>query len=545
MQSNGGVVPVSQLGSRAAFIVRSGPAAGVMAAAELAAEAGYDRIITGDMGGTSFDVAVVIEGKPAIAENTLLDFRIPLRLPMIDVHTIGAGGGSIAHIDRAGILQVGPESAGADPGPVCWGRGGTQPTVTDANVVLARIDPSRPIGIERESLDIESARAAMGALGAKLGLSVEETAEAILAVVNQRMAGRIRLLSIERGHDPRDFALVAFGGAGPVHGAALMQEVGIGAMLVPPYPGVLCAMGCASANVRYDYSRTVERLITELDPGDVRAIMREQRAEGEAAGPRQRSAGRGAERHARGRHGLSRPDPRDARAGRAGLDVRAHDGGVQRGLQGRVRQYARRHSGDGHQRAHHGRGQAQARRAPHQRRRRRAGRDGEREPPRAFRPMDGHADLPPRRSEARHDHRGTGDHRAVRHHNRGRAAHEGAGRSLPERHRGGRMTDPVTLAVVRGALEQIADEMDLHLIHAAISPIISETNDCAHGIFHPDVRRDDRAGALRAAGVPRQHAVHRHQHHQAGRAGGRLQAGRSCGSSTIPMSAARICRTSC
>jgi N-methylhydantoinase A len=283
MQSNGGVVPVAQLGSRAAFIVRSGPAAGVMAAAELAAEAGYDRIITGDMGGTSFDVAVVIEGKPAIAENTLLDFRVPLRLPMIDVHTIGAGGGSIAHIDRAGILQVGPESAGAYPGPVCWGRGGTQPTVTDANVVLARIDPSRPIGIERESLDIESARAAIGGLGAKLGLGVEATAEAILAVVNQRMAGRIRLLSIERGHDPRDFALVAFGGAGPVHGAALMQEVGIGAMLVPPYPGVLCAMGCASANVRYDYSRTVERVMSELDPAAVRTIMREQRAEGEAA----------------------------------------------------------------------------------------------------------------------------------------------------------------------------------------------------------------------------------------------------------------------
>ena len=282
MQSNGGVVPVSQLGNRAAFIVRSGPAAGVMAAAELAAEAGYNHIITGDMGGTSFDVAVVIEGKPAIAENTLLDFRIPLRLPMIDVHTIGAGGGSIAHIDRAGILQVGPESAGAYPGPVCWGRGGTQPTVTDANVVLARIDPSRPIGIERESLDIESARAAMGALGAKIGLGVEETAEAILAVVNQRMAGRIRLLSIERGHDPREFALVAFGGAGPVHGAALMQEVGIGAMLVPPYPGVLCAMGCASANVRYDYSRTIERLISDIDAKALAEIMREQRAEGEA-----------------------------------------------------------------------------------------------------------------------------------------------------------------------------------------------------------------------------------------------------------------------
>jgi N-methylhydantoinase A len=282
MQSNGGVVPVGQLADRAAYIVRSGPAAGVMAAAELAAEAGYDRIITGDMGGTSFDVAVVIEGKPAIAENTLLDFRIPLRLAMIDVHTIGAGGGSIAHIDRAGILQVGPESAGAYPGPVCWGRGGKAPTVTDANVVLARIDPARPIGMERDNLDIAGARAALGALGAKLGLGIEATAEAILAVVNQRMAGRIRLLSIERGHDPRDFALVAFGGAGPLHGAALMQEVGIGAMLVPPYPGVLCAMGCAAANVRYDYSRTVERVIGEIDPDSLRQIMREQRADGEA-----------------------------------------------------------------------------------------------------------------------------------------------------------------------------------------------------------------------------------------------------------------------
>jgi N-methylhydantoinase A len=154
--------------------------------------------------------------------------------------------------------------------------------VTDANVVLARIDPSRPIGIERERLDLESARAAIGALGRKLGLGIEATAEAILAVVNQRMAGRIRLLSIERGHDPRDFALVAFGGAGPVHGAALIQEVGIGAMLVPPYPGVLCAMGCASADVRYDYSRTVERVITEIDTATISRIMREQRAEGEA-----------------------------------------------------------------------------------------------------------------------------------------------------------------------------------------------------------------------------------------------------------------------
>ncbi len=282
MQSNGGVVPISQLGERAAFIVRSGPAAGVMAAAELAAEAGFSRIITGDMGGTSFDVAVVIDGKPAIAEKALLEFRIPLRLPMIDVHTIGAGGGSIAHVDRAGILQVGPQSAGSNPGPACWGRGGAEPTVTDANVVLARIDPAHPIGFECAELDIDAARRAIEALGKKIGLGIEKTAEAILAIVNQRMAGRIRLLSIERGHDPREFAFVAFGGAGPLHGGALIEEVGIGAMLVPPYPGVLCAQGCASANVRYDFSRTVERNLEDLEPDYVARILREQLGQGEA-----------------------------------------------------------------------------------------------------------------------------------------------------------------------------------------------------------------------------------------------------------------------
>lgn len=282
MQSNGGVVPIKQLGERAAFIVRSGPAAGVMAAAGLAAEAGFSRIITGDMGGTSFDVAVVIDGKPAIAEKALLEFRIPLRLPMIDVHTIGAGGGSIAHVDRAGILQVGPQSAGSDPGPACWGRGGTEPTVTDANVVLARIDPAHPIGFDRAELDVDAARRAVESLGTKIGLGIEKTAEAILAVVNQRMAGRIRLLSIERGHDPREFAFVAFGGAGPLHGGALIEEVGIGAMLVPPYPGVLCALGCASANVRYDFSRTVERSLDDLEPEQIALILHEQLRDGEA-----------------------------------------------------------------------------------------------------------------------------------------------------------------------------------------------------------------------------------------------------------------------
>jgi len=283
MQSNGGVVPVKQLAERAAYIVRSGPAAGVIAAARVAAEAGFDRIVTGDMGGTSFDVAVVVDGEPEIAETTLLDFRVPLRLPMIDVHTIGAGGGSIASIDRGGILQVGPRSAGAVPGPVCYGNGGTEPTVTDANVVLGRIKPDDPIGLkDRKALDIDAARAAVAQLGRELGLGLEQAAEAILTIVNQNMAGRTRLLSIERGYDPRDFALVIFGGAGPLHGAALIREVGIRTMLVPPSPGVLCAMGCVIADVRYDLSRTLERRPEELGAAAIADILSEQRRDGKA-----------------------------------------------------------------------------------------------------------------------------------------------------------------------------------------------------------------------------------------------------------------------
>jgi len=273
MQSNGGLVPIKDLGAKAAWIVRSGPAAGVMAAAELAAQAGWRHVITGDMGGTSFDVAVVIDGVPDVAESTNLDFRIPLRLPMIDVHTIGAGGGSIAFIDRAGLLEVGPRSARARPGPVAYRRGGTEPTVTDANVVLERLDPNRSIAGDGQTLDLEGARKAVGALGEKLGLGVEETAEAILAIINQRMAGRIRLLSIEQGHDPRDFAFVAFGGAGPLHGAALIRDVGIRSMLVPQYPGVLCAMGCALADLRIDLSQTLEKNLDALPAGEVERIF--------------------------------------------------------------------------------------------------------------------------------------------------------------------------------------------------------------------------------------------------------------------------------
>ena len=174
-----------------------------------------------------------------------------------------------------------PRSARARPGPVCFGHGGTEPTVTDANVVLARINADDPIGLTNLTrLDVEGARAAIGRLGEQLGLGVEETAEAILTIVNQNMAGRTRLLSIERGYDPRDFALVIFGGAGPLHGAAIVREVGIRTMIVPPAPGVLCAMGCVVADVRYDLSRTIARPTATLSEAEIRQAMAEQEAEG-------------------------------------------------------------------------------------------------------------------------------------------------------------------------------------------------------------------------------------------------------------------------
>jgi N-methylhydantoinase A len=287
MQSNGGLIPAPNAGERASHMVRSGPAAGVIAAARLAAEAGFEHVITGDMGGTSFDVAVSLDGRPTEADTVMLDFRMPVRVPMLDVRTIGAGGGSIAWVDRGGILQVGPRSAGSTPGPVAFGRGGTEPTVTDANVVLGRINAARPIGTDR--LDEDGARAALGRLGAALGLSAEQAASAVLRVVNARMAGEIRLITVEQGHDPRDFALVAFGGAGPLHGAALLRELRIGAMLLPAVPGVLCAMGCAVADVRHDYSQTVERILPReegpqegrLDPAELDAILAGQRSQAE------------------------------------------------------------------------------------------------------------------------------------------------------------------------------------------------------------------------------------------------------------------------
>lgn len=277
VQSNGGVMSIDTAKRYPVRTALSGPAAGVIAATRIASAAGFDNIITCDMGGTSFDVSLVAGGEAALAAQTAIDFGMVVRTPMIEITTIGAGGGSIAAVDKGGLLQVGPESAGSDPGPVAYGLGNTRPTVTDANVVLGRINPDRPIGGKLDRLDIDAARAAIDShIAAPLGLSVEAAAEAILKLANAKMAGAIRLVSIEKGHDPAKFAAMPFGGGGALHTGALIKEVGLASALVPRFPGVTSALGCVVADMRHDRVQTVNRLLSELDAAELgRAILRD------------------------------------------------------------------------------------------------------------------------------------------------------------------------------------------------------------------------------------------------------------------------------
>ena len=280
MQSNGGTVGTVSARERPVNTVLSGPAAGVIAAAEIAMESGFHNLINYDMGGTSLDVSLVVEGKPVFSSGREIEFGIPVMLSMIDIQTVGAGGGSIARIDEGGILQVGPKSAGAEPGPICYGHGGEDPTVTDAQAVLGRINPYYRIA--GGSLDVERARQGIAkVLGEPLGLSTEAAAEAVLAVAANRTIGSIRRISIDRGYDPRDFALFSFGGAGPLFISHLLRETGAQIGLVPYYPGVLSAWGCAIANLQRDYVAMVNRRLTELTSDEVIAQLEAQQAEGE------------------------------------------------------------------------------------------------------------------------------------------------------------------------------------------------------------------------------------------------------------------------
>ncbi|MCI3206586.1 MULTISPECIES: hydantoinase/oxoprolinase family protein [Pandoraea] len=271
VQSNGGIMSRETASDVPVRTALSGPAAGVIACAAIARAAGFPNVVTGDMGGTSFDVSLVAGGEASLSAQTSIEFGIVVRSPMIQIETIGAGGGSIASVDAGGLLQVGPESAGSIPGPACYGRGNTRPSVTDANVLLGRIAADRPLGGGLlGKLDSELAAQAIDKHVAQpLGLDVYAAAEAILTVANAKMAGAIRVVSIERGHDPRQFAYMPFGGGGALHVCAMMREVGTTTGIVPRYPGVTSALGCVIADMRHDSVQTLNQPLAALDTDDL------------------------------------------------------------------------------------------------------------------------------------------------------------------------------------------------------------------------------------------------------------------------------------
>lgn len=256
MKSDGGLVSASRAAQEAVQTALSGPAAGVIGAFHLAKLAGYDRIITLDMGGTSTDVALCPAKIPR-RSGAEID-GLPLHLPVVDIETVGAGGGSLAHVDSGGALRVGPDSAGANPGPIIYGRDGEGVTVSDANAVLGRLNPAHFLGGEI-TLQLEPAQLALDQLAAQMGLNREAAALGILAVANSNIERAVRRVSVARGHDPREFTLVAFGGAGPLHACDVAVRLGIRRVLIPRYPGVLCALGLLLADVSRDYRRAVLR----------------------------------------------------------------------------------------------------------------------------------------------------------------------------------------------------------------------------------------------------------------------------------------------
>ena len=282
MNGNGGTVSARLVARDAAKTVMSGPASGVIAAAATLEASGVANAIAYDMGGTSTDVALIHGGVPEVSAELTIDYGLPIHVPMVDVRTVGAGGGSIASLSAAGLLKVGPESAGSAPGPICYGRGGTEPTVTDANLLLGRLDPERLFAV-RDRVSVEAVRDVFAARLAKpLGLAVEDAAAAVIRLSNTHMAGAIRMVSLSRGHDPRDFALFAFGGAGPMHAVALARELGIPEVLVPARPGLTNALGCLVADLRQDVVNTLNAPLETVDMAGLRGVLADQAARGRA-----------------------------------------------------------------------------------------------------------------------------------------------------------------------------------------------------------------------------------------------------------------------
>jgi N-methylhydantoinase A len=279
-QSNGGVISAAAAAERPVRTLLSGPSAGVSGAAWVARTAGLDALITFDMGGTSTDVARVERGRPVIVGERAIG-GYPVRIPTLEIESVGAGGGSIAWVDSGGALKVGPESAGASPGPACYGRGGRRPTVTDANVVLGRLSSTHLLDGGME-LRPAHAREALEALGRALDLSPVEAARGVLSVVGTNMLSAIRIVSVRKGYDPRDYTMVAFGGAGPLHAAALARDLGVRRVLVPPAPGILCALGLLVEPLRLDLVRTRLGLLASLALPEIAELFAELEAEATA-----------------------------------------------------------------------------------------------------------------------------------------------------------------------------------------------------------------------------------------------------------------------
>ncbi|MDC0078214.1 hydantoinase/oxoprolinase family protein [Deltaproteobacteria bacterium] len=274
MQGNGGTVSSGIVAEDAVKTVMSGPASGVMAAAYTASQSGFSKVITYDMGGTSCDVGLIVNGIPQVTSELEIEYAMPIHIPMVDVHTIGAGGGSLALVNDAGLLQVGPGSAGAQPGPICYGRGGKKPTITDANLVLGRLDPEALLAVDNPVSLGTVRNSLVEEVGAKLRLkNAEDIAAAIIRISNMNMAGALRLVSLARGYDPRDFALFAFGGAGPLHAVALARELGIPKVLVPMRPGITNAVGCVVADVRHDYVNSINTPLSQMEMNQVDDIF--------------------------------------------------------------------------------------------------------------------------------------------------------------------------------------------------------------------------------------------------------------------------------
>lgn len=276
-QSNGGVIGFDMAARLPVRTVLSGPSTGVVAAQAIGAMIGIPSLITFDMGGTSSDVALLDDGEAKLASEANVH-GYPIKAPMLDIHTVGAGGGSLAAIDSGGLLKVGPRSAGADPGPVCYGRGATEPAVTDANVVLQTLNPTHLLG-GRMPIDQSLSKQAIGRLAEELGLDLMATAQGIISVVTANMAKAIRVISVQRGHDPRDYALVAFGGAGPLHAARLARELDMKRIVVPRNPGIGCALGLLLTDLRANFATTRLATLSETlvpDMAEIFVALREQ-----------------------------------------------------------------------------------------------------------------------------------------------------------------------------------------------------------------------------------------------------------------------------